>query len=61
MKAIYLIILALLISFASIGAVIFTPGLPEISSYFKLTDNVTQYTVTWYLVGYAFGQLVYGP
>lgn len=61
MRTIYLIILALLISFASIGAVIFTPGLPDISSYFNLTEKVAQFTITWYLVGYALGQLVYGP
>ncbi|MCC2624179.1 MAG: hypothetical protein K0R14_52 [Burkholderiales bacterium] len=61
MKKTYFIILVLLISFASIGAVMVTPGLPEISSYFKLSNIDTNLTITWYLIGYAFGQLIYGP
>jgi MFS transporter, DHA1 family, multidrug resistance protein len=61
MKKGYLVILALLISFASVGAVVFTPGLPEIGKYFAITNDVAQYTVTWYLIGYSLGQLLYGP
>lgn len=61
MKHIQILILALLISFGSIGAVIFTPGLPEIAAYFDISNNVAAYTVTSYLFGYAFGQLLYGP
>lgn len=57
----YLLILALLITFASVGAVIFTAGLPQIALYFNINNNIAQYTVTWYLIGYAFGQLLYGP
>lgn len=57
----YLLILALLISFGSIGAVVFTPGLPDIAKYFNIDDQIAGLTVTWYLAGYAFGQLLYGP
>lgn len=53
--------LLLLISFASVNAVLFTPALPEIASFFSITDNVAEQTVTWYLIGYTLGQLVYGP
>lgn len=60
MKAKYVSVLMLLISFGSIGAVIFTPGLPNIANYFTVSNQVAQYTVTWYLLGYAFGQLLYG-
>lgn len=60
-KIIYLVILTLLISFASVGAVVFTPGLPNIADYFGISNKIAQYTVTWYLVGYALGQLIYGP
>ena len=60
-KKIYISVLALLISFGSIGAVCFTPGLPAIANYFSITDQEAQLTVTWYLWGYAFGQLLYGP
>lgn len=61
MKHIQISILALLISFGSIGAVIFTPGLPEIAAYFHISNKIADYTVTSYLFGYAFGQLLYGP
>lgn len=53
--------LLMMISFASVNAVLFTPGLPNIANFFDITNKVAQYTLTWYLVGYAFGQLIYGP
>lgn len=61
MKIINLFILTLLISFGSIGAVCYTPGLPGLAHYFLINEQVAGQTVTWYLVGYAFGQLLYGP
>lgn len=51
----------LLISFASVNAVMFTPALPSIAHYFSIGADKAQHTVTWFLVGYALGQLVYGP
>lgn len=56
-----LIILMLLISFGSIGAVACSPALPAIAKYFILTEAQAQSCVSWYLIGYACGQLVYGP
>lgn len=56
-----LISLMLLISFGSIGAVACSPALPEIAKYFMLTKSQAQSCVSWYLMGYAFGQLIYGP
>ena len=53
--------LLLLISFASVNAVLFTPALPNIATSFSISDAVAQYTITWFLVGYALGQLIYGP
>lgn len=55
------ITLAMLISFASVNAVLFTPALPDIAQYFHITNATAQYTVSWFLVGYALGQLLYGP
>ena len=55
------IILLLLVSFASVGAVLFTPALPSIRSFFDLSVGETQLTITSYLLGYALGQLPYGP
>lgn len=56
-----LMILLLLVSFASVGAVLFTPALPMITSAFHLSVGQGQLTITAYLVGYAIGQLPYGP
>lgn len=53
--------LLLMISFASVNAVLFTPALPAIANFFAISDGMAQQTVTWFLVGYAIGQLVYGP
>lgn len=53
--------LLLLISFASVNAVLFTPALPDIAQFFGINEDTAQQTITWFLVGYALGQLVYGP
>jgi MFS family permease len=53
--------LLLLISFASVNAVLFTPALPNIAHFFDIGEETAQQTITWFLVGYALGQLVYGP
>lgn len=53
--------LLLMISFASVNAVLFTPSLPNIVTFFDITENTAQYTITLFLIGYAFGQLIYGP
>lgn len=53
--------LLLMISFASVNAVLFTPALPEMAKFFAISNNTAQQTITWFLVGYAIGQLLYGP
>jgi MFS family permease len=53
--------LLLLISFASVNAVLFTPALPTIAYFFGISEVTSQQTITWFLVGYALGQLLYGP
>jgi DHA1 family bicyclomycin/chloramphenicol resistance-like MFS transporter len=53
--------LLMLISFGSICATLFTPGLPTITTYFHVSQSFAQLTVTLYLMGYALGQLIYGP
>ena len=55
------ILLFLLISFGSVSAVLFTPALPQISAYFGVSNSAAQLTITLFLVGYAVGQLLYGP
>ena len=56
-----LLILLLLVSFPSVGAVLFTPSLPIIAEYFQISSGMAQLTVTLFLIGYALGQLPYGP
>ena len=53
--------LIILISFASIQAVLFTPGLPIMAKYFSVSEHTVDLTVTLFLIGYAIGQLIYGP
>lgn len=53
--------LLLLISFASVNAVLFTPALPNIAEFFEISEDTAQNTITWFLIGYALGQLLYGP
>ena len=56
-----LLTLLLMISFASVNAVLFTPALPDIERFFGVSDSTAQLTITWFLIGYALGQLLYGP
>jgi len=53
--------LLLLISFASVNAVLFTPALPNIANFFNISDHNAQQTISWFLIGYTIGQLLYGP
>lgn len=55
------VILCLLASFGSVSAVLFTPALPAIQAFFQLSISQTQLAITIYLLGYALGQLPYGP
>jgi MFS family permease len=54
-------ILILLISFGTLSAVILTPGLPDLSREFGISQSEAQLTMSVFLVAYAFGQLPYGP
>jgi len=55
------LILFLLISFPAVCAVLFSPALPQIATFFKISPSLAQLTVTLFLAGYALGQLPYGP
>jgi DHA1 family bicyclomycin/chloramphenicol resistance-like MFS transporter len=56
-----LFILLLLVSFASVSAVLFTPALPQIAHQLNISDTKAQLTITVFLIGYALGLLPYGP
>jgi MFS family permease len=53
--------LLLMISFASVNAVLFTPALPDIAQFFGVSSDSAQQTISLFLVGYTLGQLAYGP
>ena len=53
-------ILLLLVSFASVSAVLFTPGLPQIAHQLGISESASQWTITIFLIGYTFGLLPYG-
>jgi|JI10StandDraft_1071094.scaffolds.fasta_scaffold81936_2 DHA1 family bicyclomycin/chloramphenicol resistance-like MFS transporter len=57
----HIFILIIMSSFASMGAIIFAPALPEIAQYFHISTGSSQLTITLFLLGYAVGQLIYGP
>jgi DHA1 family bicyclomycin/chloramphenicol resistance-like MFS transporter len=60
MQKIPLVILLLLTSFASVGALIFAPALPEIARVFHVSMTSAGNLMAVYLVGYTLGQLFYG-
>jgi MFS family permease len=53
--------LILLTAFASIGAILITPSIPSIAKFFNISIGTAQLTMTAFLLGYALGQLIYGP
>lgn len=54
-------ILFLIVSFASVLAILYTPALPEIARRFNISEAQAQLSMTLFLFGYAFGNLPYGP
>ncbi len=56
-----LICLILLISFPSFTAVLLSPALPAMSDFFHVSNGVIQQLMTIFIIGYAFGQLIYSP
>lgn len=60
-KAPSLFILLLLVSFAAVSAVLFTPGLPQIAHDLGISESTSQMTISVFLLGYTFGLLPYSP
>lgn len=56
-----IVALLLIISCASIGAVLYTPALHVMGLYFHVPTSTIQYSVTIYVLGYCVAQLIYGP
>ncbi|HVG50244.1 MAG TPA: multidrug effflux MFS transporter [Xanthobacteraceae bacterium] len=54
-------LLAFLISFGPLSIDLFLPSMPEIGLALSAPASQMQLTISLYLVGYAIGQIVYGP
>lgn len=54
-------LLAFIISLAAFSTNVITPSLVSIKHFFNVSFNAAQFVVTIYLLGYALGQLIYGP
>lgn len=53
--------LILLISFASVNAVLYTPALPDIAAFLQVSHAKAEGTMAFFLIGYTLGQLIYSP
>jgi DHA1 family bicyclomycin/chloramphenicol resistance-like MFS transporter len=56
-----LVTLAVLLAFASISTDLFLPALPTMSRALHASQGSLQFTVSGYLLGFGFGQLLWGP
>ena len=56
-----LFILVLMISAGPFGDTIYAPSLPSLSEAFRTPYHNVQLTITFYLLGYSVGQILYGP
>lgn len=56
-----IILLLSYISIASASAAILTPALPQIKSDFSLPHGQIEWVINIFLIGYAVGQIFYGP
>lgn len=56
-----LVVLAVLLGFASISTDLFLPALPTMQAALKTTEGTLQFTRSAYLLGFGFGQLFWGP
>lgn len=54
------LILLMLISYATVSAVLFGPGIPAIRDYFEVSNSLIQLTIITFLFSYAIAQLFYG-
>jgi len=61
LKSRHLAILTFVVSFASVTGLLFTPALPSLGKDLGISENMAEWTISIFLVGYSLGQLPYGP
>jgi DHA1 family bicyclomycin/chloramphenicol resistance-like MFS transporter len=57
----FTLLLTLLVSFGPLSVDLFVPSMPEIGRVMHAGSGEVQLTISLYLVGFAVGQIVYGP
>jgi MFS family permease len=53
-------ILVFIISLTPVNAVLYTPALPKLTTYLNISKSQAQYTIAYFLIGYALSQIVFG-
>lgn len=56
-----MLVLAILLGFASISTDLFLPALPTMQVELRSTEGMMQFAISAYLLGFGFGQLFWGP
>lgn len=54
-------VLSMLMGFASISTDVYLPAMPAMARSLGASNGMIEYSITGYLVGFAFGQLLWGP
>lgn len=54
-------ILFFLFSFANVLGLLYTAALPDLTKYFHVAKDQAQQTISFFLLGYALGQIVFAP
>src|SRR5262245_36218572 len=55
------LLLSLLTGIAPMSVDMYLASLPDIGRYFSASDAQVQLTLSFYLIGFAAGQVIYGP
>ncbi len=54
-------LLIILISIGTIAAQFYITAIPDMATFFRISISEASWTMTVFLIGYAIGQLIYGP
>ncbi len=58
----FIVIIAMMMAMTALSIDIMLPAFPAMRDYFGLNDaNAVQLVITWYVLGFAGGQILYGP
>lgn len=57
----HIIVLMAIISFSAMSSVFISPALPNIAEHFQIGNNQVQNIITYFVIGYLLGQLLYAP